>query len=166
MEFDIDFFLRQHWQDKRLSFEHEEHNTSVGMISLTQEFSKEIWHPDTFFPNEKKAYVHSAIQKNEFIRLRSDGEILKSTRLTVTSSCPMHLEYFPMDQQICIVEIGSYGMSKQHLQYIWKGDKPVRMGWKSNNLPQFMVFGHRERTRTSRTSTGNYTILICEFLLV
>ncbi|CAG7816051.1 unnamed protein product, partial [Allacma fusca] len=167
MEFDIDFYLRQYWQDERLSYQHSEYNITVGMIGLTYEFSKEIWHPDTFFPNEKKAYIHSATQTNEFLRLWSDGNILKSTRLTLTASCPMNLQYFPMDQQICMVEVGSYGFSKKDLEYIWKdGEKPVRMGFNADTLPQFTVFGHREKNRTSMTSTGNYSILICEFLLV
>ena len=30
-----------------------------------------------------------------------------ATRLTITASCPMDLQYFPMDSQLCYIEIES-----------------------------------------------------------
>ena len=166
MEYKIDFYLRQFWKDPRLRFDLQ---PRVDVIGLTHEFSHQIWHPDTFFPNEKRSYIHSATVLNEFIRLNPDGQILKSTRLTLTATCPMDLQYFPMDQQICSVEIGSYGFSKSQIVYVWKEAEehgPVRMGLNSVTLPQFNILGHREKAKISQTSTGNYTTLYCEFLFV
>lgn len=71
------------------------------------EVSDKIWVPDTFFANEKWAQFHQATTFNTFIRIRANGDVLRSIRLTVTSSCPMNLQYFPMDRQLCTIEIES-----------------------------------------------------------
>ena len=47
------------------------------------DYIKLIWVPDTFFVNEKTAQFHAATQDNQFLRITSEGEILRSMRLTV-----------------------------------------------------------------------------------
>lgn len=64
---------------------------------------------DTFFPNEKKSFFHTATSHNSFLRIDPDGRVFTSQRLTVTATCPMNLKLFPMDTQECRLEIESYG---------------------------------------------------------
>jgi hypothetical protein len=71
------------------------------------EFLNTMWVPDTFFVNEKTSYFHTATTSNEFLRIQDNGDILRSIRLTVTASCPMDLRHFPMDSQLCNIEIES-----------------------------------------------------------
>ena len=59
------------------------------------------------------------IQENQFLRITNQGEILRSMRLTVKATCPMDLTYFPMDSQLCTLEIESYGYTMADLVYIW-----------------------------------------------
>ncbi|KAK5976510.1 hypothetical protein GCK32_021929, partial [Trichostrongylus colubriformis] len=66
-----------------------------------------LWKPDTFFPNEKKSFFHLATTHNSFLRIDSDGTVYTSQRLTVTATCPMKLQLFPMDSQRCKLEIES-----------------------------------------------------------
>ena len=40
-------------------------------------------------------------------------------RLTVKATCPMDLSYFPMDSQLCTLEIESYGYTMADLVYSW-----------------------------------------------
>ena len=42
-----------------------------------------MWVPDTFFANEKTAYLHMVTTSNEFVRIRHDGEITRSMRSVV-----------------------------------------------------------------------------------
>ena len=104
MDFTSDFYFRQVWIDERLSFQRQE---GIEELSVGAEVAKKIWVPDTFFANEKSAYFHEATTPNTFLRIRANGEVLRSMRLTVTASCPMELQYFPMDRQTCTIEVES-----------------------------------------------------------
>ena len=65
------------WRDPRLSFQATDLITS---LSVGAEVADKIWVPDTFFANEKKAYFHEATTKNTFLRIASDGQIIRSIR--------------------------------------------------------------------------------------
>ena len=86
---------------------------------VAADYIKQIWVPDTFFVNEKTAYFHVATQENQFLRITHLGSILRSMRLTVKATCPMDLSYFPMDSQLCTLEIESYGYTMADLSYSW-----------------------------------------------
>ena len=86
---------------------------------VAADYIRQIWVPDTFFVNEKTAYFHKATQENQFLRITHLGEILRSMRLTVKATCPMDLSYFPMDSQLCTLEIESYGYTMADLVYSW-----------------------------------------------
>ena len=83
------------------------------------DYIRQIWVPDTFFVNEKVARFHAATQENQFLRITHLGEILRSMRLTVKATCPMDLTYFPMDSQLCTLEIESYGYTMDDVVYQW-----------------------------------------------
>nr|XP_045586273.1 gamma-aminobutyric acid receptor subunit beta-like isoform X1 [Procambarus clarkii] len=104
MDFTLDFYFRQHWTDPRLSFPD---RGGLDELTVGSEYLQKIWVPDTFFANEKKSYFHTATTSNEMLRITNQGKVLRSIRLTITASCPMNLQYFPMDRQLCIIEIES-----------------------------------------------------------
>ncbi|KPJ09149.1 Gamma-aminobutyric acid receptor subunit beta [Papilio machaon] len=103
-DFTLDFYFRQFWTDPRLAYKK---RPGVETLSVGSEFIRNIWVPDTFFVNEKQSYFHIATTSNEFIRIHHSGSITRSIRLTITASCPMDLQYFPMDRQLCNIEIES-----------------------------------------------------------
>lgn len=155
MDFTIDFFFRQMWRDHRLSYPSHE---SIDSLTIGTDYIKNMWVPDTYFPNEKTSYYHVATASNEFLRIKPSGDILRSIRLTITASCPMHLQYFPMDRQMCQLEIESFGYATADITYIWKGSNPVKID-KTVQLPQFVVKGHKIDDQLFVTSTGNYSRL-------
>lgn len=139
------------------------------------EVSDKIWVPDTFFANEKWAQFHQATTFNTFIRIRANGDVLRSIRLTVTSSCPMNLQYFPMDRQLCTIEIESCkfenvfhdfmqcnlcvifsdGYSTADIKYKWGIDGKGSVGISDVvELPQFKIKGFKEFSKTEVLSTG------------
>ncbi|KAL0115911.1 hypothetical protein PUN28_011061 [Cardiocondyla obscurior] len=163
MDFTLDFYFRQFWTDPRLAFKP---RTGVETLSVGSEFIKNIWVPDTFFVNEKQSYFHIATTSNEFIRIHHSGSITRSIRLTITASCPMNLQYFPMDRQLCHIEIESFGYTMRDIRYKWNsGLQSVGIS-NEVELPQFRVLGHRQRQTTIHLSTGNYSRLACEIQFV
>ncbi|XP_039309866.1 gamma-aminobutyric acid receptor subunit beta isoform X11 [Solenopsis invicta] len=163
MDFTLDFYFRQFWTDPRLAFKP---RAGVETLSVGSEFIKNIWVPDTFFVNEKQSYFHIATTSNEFIRIHHSGSITRSIRLTITASCPMNLQYFPMDRQLCHIEIESFGYTMRDIRYKWNsGLQSVGIS-NEVELPQFRVLGHRQRQTTIHLSTGNYSRLACEIQFV
>ncbi|XP_071640143.1 gamma-aminobutyric acid receptor subunit beta isoform X6 [Temnothorax longispinosus] len=155
MDFTLDFYFRQFWTDPRLGFKP---RTGVETLSVGSEFIKNIWVPDTFFVNEKQSYFHIATTSNEFIRIHHSGSITRSIRLTITASCPMNLQYFPMDRQLCHIEIESFGYTMRDIRYKWNsGLQSVGIS-NEVELPQFRVLGHRQRQTTIHLSTVGYTM--------
>ncbi|GIY70201.1 gamma-aminobutyric acid receptor subunit beta [Caerostris darwini] len=163
LDFTLDFYFRQAWTDDRLSF-----TPRTGFESLTvgAEVADRIWVPDTFFVNEKSAYFHKATTQNTFLRISAGGEVFRSIRLTVTAGCPMDLQYFPMDRQVCFLEIESFGYTMRDIRYKW-GDGEKSIGMSTDvELPQFKVLGHRQDQKEEHLSTGNYSRLVCEIQFV
>ncbi|XP_047524760.1 gamma-aminobutyric acid receptor subunit beta-like isoform X1 [Pieris napi] len=163
MDFTLDFYFRQFWTDPRLAYKK---RAGVETLSVGSEFIKNIWVPDTFFVNEKQSYFHIATTSNEFIRIHYSGSITRSIRLTITASCPMNLQYFPMDRQLCHIEIESFGYTMRDIRYKWN-EGPNSVGVSSEvSLPQFKVLGHRQRAMEISLTTGNYSRLACEIQFV
>ncbi|XP_059478762.1 gamma-aminobutyric acid receptor subunit alpha-6-like isoform X2 [Neocloeon triangulifer] len=111
----MDCYFRQKWYDSRLQF----NLTGLDEFSMNWLFLERVWKPDTFFMNGKKSYLHRITVPNKFLRIRSDGFLTYSMRLTIKASCKMHLRKFPLDSQNCPLTIGSYGYSASDVLYEW-----------------------------------------------
>merc|ERR1711892_197698 len=153
-------YFRQFWTDPRLSFDRNEFG--IDKLVVGSEYIKLIWVPDTFFVNEKIALFHQATTENQFLRITHSGEVLRSMRLTIKATCPMNLANFPMDDQLCTVEIESFGYTMSDLKYQWNdGLRSVQMS-PDVSLPQFLVVGHRQRLVEVSLSSGNYSRLLAD----
>ena len=134
----------------------------IEKLVVGAEYIKLIWVPDTFFVNEKIALFHQATTENQFLRITHTGEVLRSMRLTIKATCPMNLANFPFDEQMCTVEIESFGYTMADLKYRWEdGNKSVQMS-PDVALPQFLVLGHRQRFIEVSLSSGNYSRLLAD----
>ena len=102
MVYTIDCYFRQYWQDERLEF-----NARLDQLSLSAGIVNSIWRPDTYFWNSKSAYLHKITQPNRFLRIKRDGTISYSQRLTIVAGCSMFLRTYPLDVQRCKLTIGS-----------------------------------------------------------
>lgn len=158
MDFTADFYFRQTWVDPRLRFTR---SGDIHTLYVGAEVSKRIWLPDTFFGNEKMAYFHEATTPNVFLRIDHTGEVYRSIRLTVTSSCPMKLQYFPMDRQQCTIEAESYGYNVKDIIYRWARSTAVERD-KTISLPQFDIIRTEQKTRIEELSSGTYSRLVAE----
>ncbi|XP_014280401.1 gamma-aminobutyric acid receptor subunit alpha-4 isoform X2 [Halyomorpha halys] len=113
--YSMDVYFRQTWYDRRLGFSF----PGIDEFSMSWIFMEKIWKPDTFFLNGRGSELHSITSPNKFVRLREDGFLSSSIRLTISAECKMHLRKFPLDSQKCSLIIGSYAYTSEDLQYNW-----------------------------------------------
>ncbi|GJQ65266.1 hypothetical protein Trydic_g7391 [Trypoxylus dichotomus] len=159
MEYSMDCYFRQYWQDRRLSF-----LGPIKSLSLSIKMLERIWRPDTYFYNGKNSYVHTITVPNKLLRISQDGGILYSMRLTIKAKCPMELRTFPMDRQSCPLILGSYAYTSRELVYQWQNEQSVNFV-PGMTLSQFdlMSFPYRNFTFTRRE--GEFSVLQVSFNL-
>ena len=74
--------------------------------------------------------------------------------LRVVGSCPMNLQYYPLDRQLCTLEFESYGFSTADIAYVWaKGQGSVGIS-SGLELPEFQVVGTKSSQKVEVLSTG------------
>ncbi|VDP15337.1 unnamed protein product [Onchocerca flexuosa] len=166
MEYSAQFTFREEWHDARLAYERlADENTQVPPFvvlaaSEQADLTQQIWMPDTFFQNEKEARRHLIDKPNVLIRIHPDGQILYSVRLSLVLSCPMSLEYYPLDRQTCLIDLASYAYTTDDIKYEWKLKNPIQQkeGLRQS-LPSFELQDVLTEYCTSKTNTGEYSCL-------
>ncbi|KAJ6225644.1 hypothetical protein RDWZM_004189 [Blomia tropicalis] len=159
MEYSLDCYFRQKWQDERLRF-----TGSANFLSLNIKMLDKIWKPDTYFHTGKGSHLHMITTPNKFLRIYKNGFILYSMRLTIKSLCPMDLHSFPMDKQSCPLILGSYGYPNDQLLYNWD-ENPVTFNKKDFTLSQFDIVKTISRNGTFSFKRGNHSMLQVNFNL-
>ena len=119
--------LSQFWNDPRLSFAD---TGKLREIVLSGDVAKDtLWTPDTYFANAKDVARHEAPVRNAYFRIRPNGDVELSERcglydaplcycacldviifllrLNVKASCSVDLQYYPLDRQLCYLELES-----------------------------------------------------------
>ncbi|CAL8354649.1 unnamed protein product [Merluccius merluccius] len=134
MDYRVNIFLRQRWNDPRLRLPQDFKSDS---LTVDPKMFKCLWKPDLFFANEKSANFHDVTQENILLFIFRNGDVLISMRLSVTLSCPLDLTLFPMDTQRCKMQLESFGYTTDDLQFMWQTGDPVQMD--AIALPQFDI---------------------------
>lgn len=58
-------------------------------------------------------------------RVREDGQVYTSIRLTVVAACRMYLNHFPMDVQVCNLKAESFGYDTNDVVFEWLNINPL-----------------------------------------
>ncbi|XP_054754594.1 gamma-aminobutyric acid receptor subunit alpha-2-like [Lytechinus pictus] len=166
MEFQIDMFFRQRWNDPRLKF----NVTTFDELRLNTVMLDTIWYPDTYFYNGKEAIKHSVTTPNRMFRISPEGNILYTSRLTVVAQCIMDLRKYPMDTQVCPLSFGSNSYSEEDVIYAWKYPAPNEsLAIDTSDeliLAQFNLTGWEGKSWIKPSNrVGNRTVLTVEFRL-
>ncbi|XP_035272760.1 glycine receptor subunit alpha-3 isoform X2 [Anguilla anguilla] len=161
MDYRVNIFLRQQWNDPRLAYSEYPDDS----LDLDPSMLDSIWKPDLFFANEKGAHFHEVTTDNKLLRIFKNGNVLYSIRLTLTLSCPMNLKNFPMDVQTCIMQLESFGYTMNDLIFEWQKKGPVQVA-EGLTLPQFILKDESDlRYCTKHYNTGKFTCIEVRFHL-
>lgn len=77
-EYTLFMILRQKWYDKRLQY-----NIIPGVraLELDPKAMNNVWVPDLYMVNEKRAMIHDITTPNKLLHIYSDGQVVYSMRL-------------------------------------------------------------------------------------
>ncbi|XP_069510374.1 gamma-aminobutyric acid receptor subunit alpha-6 [Ambystoma mexicanum] len=162
MEYTMDVFFRQTWDDERLKF-----NGPISILKLNNLMASQIWTPDTFFRNGKRSISHAMTTPNKLLRITQNGSILYTMKLTINAACPMLLINFPMDGHACPLKFGSYAYPKSEIMYTWQRGllNSVDVSKESSSLLQYDLVGQTVSSETITSNTGNYSQQVVLFYL-
>uniref|UniRef100_T1JG09 Uncharacterized protein n=1 Tax=Strigamia maritima TaxID=126957 RepID=T1JG09_STRMM len=160
MDYEVDLYLRQSWVDERLNLVNLTHELDLNDPKLVQM----IWKPEVFFPNAKEAAFQIVTVPNLLLRINPGGNILYMLRLKLTFSCMMDLAKYPLDRQVCSIELSSFTKTTRELLLTWSPEKPVKIidGLK---LPQFELQQIVPTDCIETFSIGEYSCLRAKFVL-
>ncbi|KAK2838678.1 hypothetical protein Q7C36_013492 [Tachysurus vachellii] len=159
MEYTIDVFFRQTWEDRRLRYE-----GPIEILRLNNLMVTKVWTPDTFFRNGKRSVAHNITAPNKLFRIMKNGTILYTMRLTIIAECPMKLVDFPMDGHSCPLKFGSYAYPMTEMIYTWTKHS-VEVPSESSSLVQYDLIGHTVSSETVKSITGEYVVMTVYFHL-
>ncbi|XP_066506032.1 gamma-aminobutyric acid receptor subunit pi [Hoplias malabaricus] len=159
MDYTATIFLRQRWRDSRLIFPGNESLSLDGrLVSL-------LWIPDTFIPDSKRSFLHDVTVDNRLIRIFSNGTVLYALRITATIACNMDLTKYPMDKQVCTLQLESWGYNLQDVVFYWtRGNDSVK-GLDTLRLAQYSVESYYTSVSEAVYETGRYPKLVLHFSL-
>ena len=143
--FEADLFLREFWIDPRIKIDNE------SVIALSGNPNSFLWVPDLFIVNAGETKIHKMVTEPICTWIHSDGRIFLSSAMKVSFACSMDLQMYPMDSQICSLEIESYAFSDQEINPIWN-DNPLEYEEKAIKVAGFTV-------RNITTDVYNHTYL-------
>nr|WMV64452.1 cys-loop ligand-gated ion channel subunit [Pardosa pseudoannulata] len=166
MDYEVDLYLRQTWYDHRLK----QLNLGTSLDLNDPALVKRIWKPEVFFANAKHAEFQYVTVPNVLVRIMPGGNLLYMLRLKLRFSCMMDLYRYPMDSQVCTIELESFSKTKDELNLRWTEEHPVML-YDNLKLPQFEI--ERVNTTLCREKfhtvnlffMGEYSCLRAEFYL-
>jgi len=161
MDYNTDLIFRQSWYDPRLNYSGTEWAIRSPQITLHYSLIDRIWVPDSFFRNAKEGKRSDITVPNRLIRIYPDGKVLYSQRLLLKLDCQMKLQKFPLDNQTCVVNIGSYGFATNDLAFFWEESQNVSAIRVNEDLemPDFVLSNHEARYCNRTTATGEFTCI-------
>ena len=90
----------------------------------------------------------------------SDGLVFFSQPTIVQSACAMNIAYFPFDDQVCELTIGSWSMDYTLLGVqLWKGGKDLR--FKQNNMWAFLDVSVKTIDKVYPVNENAFSTLLC-----
>ncbi|XP_076323285.1 glycine receptor subunit alpha-2-like isoform X2 [Tachypleus tridentatus] len=163
MDYGLDIYFRQSWQDHRLHLADYGLNKTVTLNA--QELINRIWKPDLFFINVKEAHFHLVTVPNMLIKISPEGDILYSVRLTLRLTCEMVFHDYPLDTQHCHVLMSPYALNDQRIILKWT-NKPIQLNPKLK-VPEYDIVNTFQigSSHTHYGGIGNFSVLKITFTL-
>jgi len=150
---------RQQWNDNRLAYT--EQAGDLKYLTLTS--TKSIWTPDIFFPNEINSELHSLMKPNILVRIYPNGNVLFSTRITLTLLCKDALVAPKKSKVVCSIIQESYSYTTDDIILRWKETEPIQIVSDKVLVPNFKLQGVETKYAEETLATGSYGNIKADF---
>ncbi|UYV62333.1 hypothetical protein LAZ67_2000138, partial [Cordylochernes scorpioides] len=133
-DYEVDLYLQQKWQDDRL------HSANITRpLDLNDpELVKRVWKPAVFFTNAKSGEFQYVTVPNVLFRIYPEGNVLYMIRLKLKFSCMMDMSKYPLDTQVCTIEVASFSKTTREVELQWAGKDGVEL-YKGLKMAQFVL---------------------------
>ncbi|XP_052822185.1 acetylcholine receptor subunit alpha-type acr-16 [Octopus bimaculoides] len=95
-------WLDQSWKDEKLIWDPADYNN----LSVLRIPCNKLWLPDIVLYNSADDYTHGYMQALTMVH--SDGTVFWPPIVKLRSTCDIKITYFPFDDQICRMKLGSW----------------------------------------------------------
>ncbi|CAB4069599.1 GLRA2 [Lepeophtheirus salmonis] len=102
------------WADLRLNTSEMKRPLELEPTSIS-----DFWTPDSYFHHVKASNEVKIMTPVASLRVRPDKIIQYTKIILVTLGCPMSFYNYPMDNQICRLELQSFGYDMNLINYTW-----------------------------------------------
>ncbi|XP_064601416.1 glycine receptor subunit alpha-2-like [Liolophura sinensis] len=157
MQYTLDVYFRQSWNDPRLKF-----NDTDKPINTGPNYANKLWLPDPYFMNSKEETFHTVTLPNVLLRIFPNGDVFYSQRLSLVVACNMKLENFPMDKQVCDLKTMSFGYNTKDITLKWLTEGALSVN-EDIELPEFSLMRTEKGDCTQEYVTGTYSCLVAKF---
>ena len=108
--------IRMFWRDWRITAQLDEEKE---YITLNPSVSKYFWIPDIFIDRSKNVRVPTYYVKPASLRIYGDQTLRYSSRINFDVACSMDFHKFPVDKQLCEINLESFGHTSSQLRFQW-----------------------------------------------
>jgi len=161
----LNAWIRQTWNDYRLSWNSSQSNLTFISVSKTQ-----VWVPDTELLNA--AGLPEIYTLKGGLNLYSDGTVFYSNPVVLKMPCSLELEDFPFDTQTCNMIFGSWVYSSLYMnlipynnveQQIDVLDSFSHTEWEIDELTVELQFNERDGHTNEVFNELEYNIVLSRF---
>ena len=108
--------IRLFWKDWRVSADLPVNKT---YMTLNPTAAKHFWIPDIFIDRSKMIRIPTFYVKPASLRIYNDQKMRYSSRVNFDVACTMDFHKFPVDEQICEINLESFGHTNEQLKFQW-----------------------------------------------
>lgn len=108
--------IRLFWIDWRVRADLPENDTYMTLNPIA---AKHFWIPDIFIDRSKNLRVPTFYVKPASLRIYRDQTLRYSSRVNFDVACTMDFHKFPVDEQLCEINLESFGHTNDQLNFQW-----------------------------------------------
>ena len=143
--YEVEFIMRQSWEDPRLSHDDgARHNFLNGI-----HHHADIWKPDIYFIKHGtfKVWIKGEVLRqsvtlsqdnldpsNIALRIHRNGTVFYSMRRHLVLNCEGDLHIFPFDSPMCTFAIESVSFTRAQMDFQWAGANKVAEGDEAGSI--------------------------------